>query len=165
MAETPCDAPSNPIPALKRRAIFRLSLRDKLVCALFILVSIPTAIAMRKYFQFRAATNSCALTNGAKRLDCGDSSPLFERRDASLRDKAALKTPQSKRSATALWPCTSLLKFVCALFILFSKLSPLEPWVNFPSLNFKTEMIMTASCQAFLKIQNFQFLPVRCLKN
>jgi len=33
------DAQSNPIPALKRRAVFRLSLRDKLVCAMFILIS------------------------------------------------------------------------------------------------------------------------------
>jgi len=31
------DAQANPFPALKRRAIFRLSLRDKVVCADFIL--------------------------------------------------------------------------------------------------------------------------------
>ena len=35
---------------MKRRAIFRLSLRDKLVCAMFILVSTPAALTMGKLF-------------------------------------------------------------------------------------------------------------------
>jgi hypothetical protein len=38
---------------------------------------------------------------GAKRLDCGDSSPLSDRRGAS-EGQAAPKTPQSKRPATPL---------------------------------------------------------------
>jgi hypothetical protein len=33
------EAQGDPFPALKRRAIFRLSLRDKVVCANFILFS------------------------------------------------------------------------------------------------------------------------------
>jgi hypothetical protein len=33
------DAQGDPFPALKRRSIFRLSLRDKVVCANFILFS------------------------------------------------------------------------------------------------------------------------------
>jgi hypothetical protein len=42
------DAKFNAFPALKRRAIFRLSLRDKVVCANFILVSKSTYVVPRR---------------------------------------------------------------------------------------------------------------------
>ena len=52
----------DPFPALKRRAIFRLSLRDKVVCANFILVSIPDPHSRReKCNYYRACASSKAL--------------------------------------------------------------------------------------------------------
>jgi len=97
------DAQSNPIPALKRRAVFKLSLRDKLVCAMFILVSTPASPAMGKFHRPQPLWV----------LDCGSPLPLF--------CPAVSRLPRRQRAgALQDAAATSSLKFVCATFILFS---------------------------------------------